>query len=106
MTLDLKRKSVCSTGLFWLCNDRFDVQSQPLRHAPPISRIGLEEVLELQLLNALRHAVAEAGDDVVDHPLLGVRGHKPEEIARLRIVITVEAVIVPCYGSTHGMRPF
>src|SRR5882672_4889921 len=101
-----KLKSVCGAGLFCLCDNRFDIQAQPLRHALPISRIGLVEMVELQLLNALRHAIAEAGDDIVDQPLPGVRGHKPEEIARLRIVITVEAMIVPRYGSAHGMRPF
>src|SRR5438094_1800558 len=61
-----------------LRDDRCDVQPQPLRHSGSIRWIGLEEVLDLQLLNALRHAIAQAGDDVVHQPLLRVCRQQPE----------------------------
>src|SRR3989440_2431039 len=69
--------SICPAGLP-LRDDRCDVQPQPLRHSGSIRWIGLEEVLDLQLLNALRHAIAQAGDDVVHQPLFRVCWQQPE----------------------------
>jgi len=60
----------------------------------------------LQFLNALRYAIAEAGDDVVNEPLACIRGHQPEQISWLRVVVDVGSVIVPCNGSAHRMGSF
>ena len=57
--------SIRGAGLL-LSDDRVDVQAQPFGNAAAVGRIGFVEVLNLQLLDALRHAVAEAGDDIID----------------------------------------
>jgi hypothetical protein len=43
--------------------------------AASVGGIGSVEVPDLQLLHPLRDAVTKAGNDVVDQPLLGIRGH-------------------------------
>src|SRR5258708_3526078 len=99
-------KLICCAGLFSFCNYRFDIQPQPLRHAGAVSRICIVEMPYLQFLNALWDAIAEAGDNVVDEPLPRIRGHKPEQISWLRVVVDVGSVIVPCNRAAHGMRAF
>src|ERR1700739_2118184 len=105
-TLNRELFSTRRDGLLRLRDDGFDVQSQTLCHAGPIRWIGFVEVLDLQLLNALGYTVAQAGDDVVDQPLLGIRRHQAEEIPGLRVIVAVGAVIVPCDRSAHSARSF
>src|SRR3954464_14213338 len=82
-----------------ICRDRLlarqcaNIQTQTLRHAFTIRRIGLIEVLDLQLLDALRR-IAEAAHNIVDQALPGIRWHQPVQIARLRVVIRIAAMIV------------
>src|SRR6266849_532912 len=87
------RTLVGGGGLLLLGDDLVDLQAEAFGYAGPVSGIGFVEVLDLQLLDAARDA-AHAGDDVADEARFGVGGHKAEEIARLRVVIGVEAVIV------------
>src|SRR4029077_16662424 len=64
------------------------------------------EVLDLQFLDALRHAIAQARDDVVNQSLFGVSGHQPEKIPRLRVVVAIGPMIMPCHSSAHRVWPF
>src|SRR5262249_62041849 len=52
-----------------------DVDTQALRHARSVGRIGFVEVLDLQLLDVPRHAAAQAAHYVADQPSLCVRRH-------------------------------
>src|ERR1700674_4825530 len=87
------------------CDYLFDVQAQPLRDAGSVSRISFVEVLDLEFLDALRDGL-HAGHNVVNQPLLGVRGHQAEQIPGLRIVIAIGAVSVPRQSPGDGPRPF
>jgi hypothetical protein len=55
----LLRGLIRRAGLL-LGDDCVDVQAESLGNAGSISWVGLVEVLNLQLLNSLRHSVAEA----------------------------------------------
>src|SRR5258707_7613828 len=80
-------------GLLLFRDDLLDLQAEALGYAGAVCGIGFVEVLDLQLLDAARDA-AHTGDDVADEALFGVGGHQAEEIARLRVVVGVEAVVV------------
>src|SRR5882672_5596302 len=84
--------------------DRLDVEVKPLCNAASVSRIGFVEVLDLQFLDALR-SLTEAAHDVADQSLLRIGGHQPEQVAGLRIVIAVAAMIVPRHRSAYHLRP-
>jgi len=110
-------------GSVWLCHfsrrrrlaafsrrlGRFAAEA--LGYAGAVCGIGFVEVLDLQLLDAARDA-AHTGDDVADEALFGVGGHQAEEIARLGVVVGVEAVIVAVdragdfFGALAVLRSF
>src|SRR5712692_9990491 len=100
-----------SCGLLLLREDLVDLQAEAFGYAGAVSGIGFVEVLDLQLLDAARDA-AHTGDDVADEALFGVGGHQAEEIARLRVVVGVEAVIVAVdragdfFGALAVLRSF
>ena len=86
----------------WRCAS----ETKPSSDTGSVGRISFVEVLDLQLLNMLRHRF-HAGHDVADQALARVRRHQAEEVAGLRVVIAVEAVIARTDGErilivSHG----
>src|SRR5438067_537538 len=72
-----------------LCRYKFDLpyaHTECFRHALPIGRISSAAVRNMPLLDFLRGAFDRASR-VVEEQLLLLRGHFPEEIARLLPVI-------------------
>src|SRR6266404_8382660 len=72
-----------------LCN----IQLQCSRHTIAIRRIGSPAVRNMPLQDLLRGAIDRASR-VVEEQLLLLRGHLPEEIARLLPVIILYAVVI------------
>src|ERR1700730_13523542 len=70
-----------------------DAQAQGVYYAGAVRGIGLKEVLHLQLLNTL-WGMFQTSRDIANQAFAGVRLRETEEIARLRVVIAVQAVIV------------
>src|SRR6266404_4651117 len=67
--------------------------TQRLRHTIAIGRIGSSAVRNMPLQDFLRGAIDRASR-VVEEQLLLLRGHLPEEIARLLPVIILQAVVI------------
>src|SRR5206468_2338446 len=66
-----------------LCGIRFiRIEAKSSCYTGPVGGVRLVEVLDLQLLNALRHRL-HAGHDVADQALAGPRRHQAEEVAGL-----------------------
>lgn len=70
-----------------------NIQLQCSCHAIAVRRIGSTAVRNMPLLDLLRSTIDRAGR-VVEEQLLLLRGHLPEEIARLLPVIIFQPVVI------------